>query len=140
MHSCIKLMFDFKAFHLLPSPFLSFLTTEPLIPASNHSVKPSTITKISDFPTNLFMLSFILPFLLLVLLSCILFSVSELTEMASEKYALAFSTLPYVPSTLISVKMESSSDTISFLLCVDTVPSAIQSCSCAKYGLWYYNM
>lgn len=61
---------------------------------------------------------------LLHFIFCVNFSVSELIEMGSEKYALAFSALPYVPSILISVKMESS-NTISFLLCVDTVPSTV---------------
>lgn len=55
---------------------LSFIpTAEPLIPAFDHSLKASAITQISGISTNLFMLSFILPFPLLLLLSCILFSV-----------------------------------------------------------------
>lgn len=72
---------------------------------------------------HFFMLSFILPFLLLVLLPSIFLSVSTFLcqnwHLASEKYyALVFSALPYVLAILISVKMESSSGRISFLLMI----------------------
>jgi len=80
-HSCIKLIFRFKAFSIslslvsrlpitYPHPiYHSSLAAEASISASDRPVKPSAITQLSDFPTNVFMLSFIPPFLPLLLIS-----------------------------------------------------------------------
>lgn len=88
IHFC-KLIFGFKAFSISLSLVLrlsstypichSSLATEALIPASDHPLKHSAITQLSDFPTSICVFPFILPFLPLLLVSssfflCQLFS------------------------------------------------------------------
>lgn len=82
-HFCIKVIFGFKAFSIslslvsrlsitYPHPiYHSSPTTEASIPASDRPVRPSAITQLSDFPTSIFMLSFILPSLPLLLVSSV---------------------------------------------------------------------
>lgn len=83
-----KLIFGSRLSITYPHPIChSSLAAEASIPASDHLVQPSAITQLSDFPKSILVLSFILPFLLLLLISsrffCVNFSVSPISELTS---------------------------------------------------------